>query len=73
MPVSIDFLSSLKGDDLFHNIAYDYTCADGDGLCDQEMFYGRISLNIGASVAASDFVSWFRLDLMCIPLIINMR
>ena len=38
-----------------------------------EMFYGRISLNIGASVAASDFVSWFRLDLMCIPLIINMR
>ena len=34
MSVSIDFPSSLKGDDLFYNIAYDYTCADGDGLCD---------------------------------------
>ena len=32
--VSIDFLSNLKWDAPFHYIAYGYSCADWDGLCD---------------------------------------
>ena len=32
--VSIDFLSNSKCNALFHCIAYDYSCADYDGLCD---------------------------------------
>ena len=31
--ISIDFLSNSKQDVLFHRIAYDYSCADWDGLC----------------------------------------
>ena len=30
--VSIDFPSNLQWDSLFHHIAYDYFCADWDGL-----------------------------------------
>ena len=30
--VPIDFPSDSQGDALFHNIAYDYSCADWDGL-----------------------------------------
>ena len=32
--VSIDFPPNSKRDALFHHIAYDYSCADLDGLCD---------------------------------------
>ena len=32
--VSIDFSSYSKRDASFHRIAYDYSCADWDGLCD---------------------------------------
>ena len=32
--VSIDFPTNSKQDDLFHRIAYDYSCADCNGLCD---------------------------------------
>ena len=32
--VSIDFPSNSKWDAPFHRIAYDYSCADWDGLCD---------------------------------------
>ena len=32
--VPIDFPSNTQGDALFHYIAYDYSCADWDGLCD---------------------------------------
>ena len=32
--VSIDFPINSKQDALFHCIAYDYSCADWDGLCD---------------------------------------
>ena len=31
---SIDFPSNLQQDALFHHIAYDYSCADWDGLPD---------------------------------------
>ena len=32
--VSIDFPSNSQWDAPFHYIAYDYSCADWDGLCD---------------------------------------
>ena len=32
--VSIDFPSNSQWDAPFHRIAYDYSCADWDGLCD---------------------------------------
>ena len=32
--VSIDFPTYSKRDALFHHMAYDYSCADWDGLCD---------------------------------------
>ena len=32
--VSTDFPSNSKWDSLFHYIAYEYFCADWDGLCD---------------------------------------
>ena len=33
--VSIDFPSNSKSDSLFHCIAYDYSCADWDGIHDR--------------------------------------
>ena len=54
--VSIDFLSNSQQDASFHCIAYDYSCADWDGLCDhlrgvpwEDVF------KPGASAAASEF------------------
>ena len=32
--VSIDFPTNSKQDTSFHHVAYDYSCADWDGLCD---------------------------------------
>ena len=32
--VSIDFPINSKQDTPFHHVAYDYSCADWDGLCD---------------------------------------
>ena len=32
--VSIDVPSNSQRDTLFHRIAYEYSCADWDGLCD---------------------------------------
>ena len=34
LSVSIDFPSNSKRDALFHCIAYDFSCADWDGFCD---------------------------------------
>ena len=54
--VSIDFPSNSQRDALFHHIAYDYSCADWDSLCDhltdvswQDIF------KLGASASASEF------------------
>ena len=56
LSVSIDFPSNSKRDSPFHRIAYDYSCADWDGLCDhlrdgpwEDIF------KLGASAAASEF------------------
>ena len=57
--VSIDFSSYLPQDALFHHIAYDYSCADWDDLCDnlrdnpwEDIF------KLSASAAASEFFEW---------------
>ena len=62
--VSIDFPSNSQRDAPFHHIAYDYSCADWDGLRDhlrdvpwEDMF------KLGASAAASEFCEWVRVGL----------
>ena len=56
--VSIDFPINSKQDVLFHCVAYVYSCADWDGLCDNlrdvpwEIF---IIFKLSASTAASEF------------------
>ena len=72
--VSIDFPNNSQQDALFHPTAYDYSRADWDGLCDHlrdvpwEDIFKR-----GASAAASEFCGWFRLELMYISPIENIR
>ena len=67
--VSIDFPTNSQQDAPFHRIAYDYSHADWDGLCDhltdvplEDIF------KLGASAAACEFCE-FRLELMYISLI----
>ena len=54
--VSIDFPTNSQQDAPFHRIAYDYFCADWDGLCDhlREVPWEDI-FRLGASAAASEF------------------
>ena len=60
--VSIDFPTNSQQDAPFHCIAYDYSRADWDGLCDhlrdapwEDIF------KLGASAAASEFCEWAHL------------
>ena len=57
--VSIDFLTNSQQDAPFHHIAYDYSCADWDGLCDhlRDVPWEDI-FKLGASAAASEFCEW---------------
>ena len=54
--VSIDFPSNSQRDALFHHIAYDYSCADWDGLHDHlsDVPWEDI-FKLRASAAASEF------------------
>ena len=54
--VSIDFPPSSQWDALFHLIAYDYSLADWDGLCDhlRDVPWEDI-FKLSASAAASEF------------------
>ena len=54
--VSIDFPINSKQDTPFHRVAYDYSCADLDGLCDhlRDVRWEDI-FKLGASAAASEF------------------
>ena len=54
--VSIDFLSSSKQDALFHHIAYNYSCAEWDSLCDhlRDVLWEDI-FKFSASTAAGGF------------------
>ena len=54
--VSIDFPSNSKRDALIHSIAYDYSRADWDSLCDHlRDFPWKDIFNFGASAAANEF------------------
>ena len=62
--VSIDFPTNLQQDAPFHCIAYDYSRADWDGLCDhlravpwQDIF------KLSASAAASEFCEWVQVGI----------
>ena len=57
--VSVDFPINSKQDTLFHCVAYDYSCADWDGL------HGHLRdvpwediFKLSASAAASEFCEW---------------
>ena len=71
--VSIDFPRNSKQDTPFHHVAYDYSCADWDGLHDNLRDHGRISLNSVLLLLLVNFVSGFRLELMYISLIVSIR
>ena len=62
--VSIDFPSNSQQDALFHRIAYDYSHADWDGLCDhlRDVPWEDI-FKLGASAAASEFCEWVQVGI----------
>ena len=62
--VSIDFSSNLQRDAPFHCIAYDYSCADWDGLRDhlRDVPWEDI-FKLGASAAASEFCEWVQVGI----------
>ena len=62
--VSINFPSNLQRDAPFHRIAYDYSCADWDGLCDhlRDVLWEDI-FKLRASDAASEFCGWFQVGI----------
>ena len=54
--VSIDFPIHWKQDALFHHVAYNYSCADWDGLHDQLRYVAWENIyKFSASTAASEF------------------
>ena len=62
--VSVDFPSNSQRDAPFHRIAYDYSCADWDGLPDclrgvpwEDIF------KLSASAAASEFCEWVQVGI----------
>ena len=57
--VSIDFPSYSQQDALFHRIAYDYSCADWNGLHDHlRDVPGEDIFKLSASALASEFYEW---------------
>ena len=62
--VSIDFPINSKQDTPFHHMAYDYTCADWDGLCDHLRDVPREDTSqLSASAAASEFFEWVQVGI----------
>ena len=54
--VSIDFPSNSKRDAPFHCIAYDYSCADWESLCDHlRDVTWEVIFKLSATAPASDF------------------
>ena len=62
--VSIDFRTNSQWDTPFHCIAYDYSCADWDGLHDhlRDVPWEDI-FQLGASAAASEFCEWVQVGI----------
>ena len=62
--VSIDFPINSKQDALFHCVAYDYSCADRDSLCDhlRDVPWEDI-FKLSASATASESCEWFQVGI----------
>ena len=62
--ISIDFPSNSQWDAPFHHIAYDYSCADWDGLCDhlRDVPWEDI-FELSASAAAREFCEWVQVGI----------
>ena len=62
--VSIDVPTNSQQDAPFHRIAYDYSCADWDGLRDhlRDVPWEDI-FKLGASAAASEFCEWVQVGI----------
>ena len=62
--VSIHFPSNSQRDTPLHRIAYDYSRADWDGLCDhlRDVPWEDI-FKLGASAAASEFCEWVKVGI----------
>ena len=71
--VSIDFPSSSQWNAPFHHVAYDYSRADWDGLCDHLIDVPWEDIfKLGASAAASEFCEWIQVGIdVYIPRINN--
>ena len=68
------FPSYSQWDTLFYCIAYNYSCAEWDVLCDHLRDVPREDIfKLSASAAASEFMSELRLELLYISLIKNIR
>ena len=63
--VSIDFPSDLQWDAPFHCIAYDYSHADWDNLCDhlRDVPWEGI-FKLGTSAAAGEFCEWVQVGIV---------
>ena len=62
---AIDFPSYSQQDVLFNCIAYDYSCADWDGLCDHLRYaLWEDIFKLGASAAAREFCEWDQVGLI---------
>ena len=62
--VSIDFPTNSQQDAPFHRIAYDYSRADWDGLCDHLRDVSWVdTFKLSASAAASEFCEWFQVGI----------
>ena len=68
--VSSDFPSNSQRDALFHCIAYDYSCADWDGLCDRfrDILWADI-FKLSAFAAANEFCEWAQIGMEVYPLL----
>ena len=73
--VSIDVPINSKQDAPFHCVAYDYSHADWDGLCDRlrDVLWEDIFKLSASAAAAGEFCEWVRLELMYISLIASIR
>ena len=62
--VSIDFPLNSQQDVPFHCIAYEYPCADWDGLCDHlRDFPWEDIFKLSSSAAASEFCEWVQVGI----------
>ena len=62
--VSINFPLNSQRDTPFHPVAYDYSRADWDGLCDHLRDIPREDIfKLSASTAASEFCEWVQIGI----------